>query len=512
MSYQVVYGMKTVKVACPATSTVNQLMELSKAKLKLDTNTFIDLSYKNQVLDSLLPLRLTNVPNNAKLTLSIATSTQKEVTIKVLVTYPPTIVNQKNTFIQKIDNNKTIKELLNHIEKDSGIKLLNVSEGTSAQLQILNLKIDEVNFNTSKIINLVGHSTTSMVIRLTYILASSKADGLKRKEEQDKINQLQLQQQYTRNQLKREENERKRELEESTEIERSNEDVNMEENQEKDSVEASINKNHIDIPSQNNTSNESTMQSTPSTQSIEKTISTISAENIEPDQPSNTPEEELDDLIYLPSSEHINHQYDHNDSAYELTVAQAQTYHNLITKSMRPQKPKPRNVPITIPERYLVRIRFPDRTTLQLNLENGPTVKLGNLLKKLDDFLLPQHKNSFNLKFSYPPFTTIPISFLNNDKYLHQLKISKNSSDIFTERTSLIWESTSAIPGPFINQESGRVKQNSERVEVQLENRRGDLPDEPKVSNELKVEPNSGSSSNKKEVKKGVPKWLKFSK
>lgn len=481
MSFQVTYNFKTLKVACPANSSIGQLTELAKKKFKLDGDTIVDLLYKDKVLDSLLPLRFANIPNNAKLNLKVSEAESKEISIKLTL---PT----GGAHISKINNRKTFGEFLSIVESELGSRILDQEKFGTAQLQVLNSKLSESDFPLSKIVSIVGNGANSVVCRLSYVNETNKD---KRIEEQNRIVKIQVEEQRVRNQARKEE-------------EKANEALLAGE-REKERAKVSSN----DDRGKDMELDADDVKPIKTEELKALSIERANAEEIEDDdesEPAAEPSVQSNaPQVFLPSSS-ASGIYDHSEDTYEMTVSQAQTYHKILTDSMRPQKPKQRIH--KIPETYFIRIKFPDLSTLQLTFPNGPTVKFGSILKKLDEILLPEFKNRYNLKFGYPPFTLIPFSFKTNDQLLHEFKVSKNSNDVFAERMLLIWELTDLHSGggehkgPYINQQGSDVivATNNERPEIQLESHRGDLPDDKE------------EKTHKKDEGKKLPKWLKLNK
>ncbi|CAH2350820.1 hypothetical protein CLIB1423_02S05908 [[Candida] railenensis] len=491
MSFQVTYKLKTLKVTCPANSSISQLTELAKKKFKLDGDTVVDLLYKDKVLDSSLPLRFANISNNAKLVLKVSESESKEISIKLTL---PT----GGSHITKINNHKTIADLLNMVENERGTSILDQEKFGSAQLQVLNSKLNETDFPSSRIVSIVGNGANSVVCRLSY---ANESDKDRRIEEQNRIVKLQVEEQRVRNQMKKEEEKMNEDLlarKRAEEREQgSTNDATGEEMEVDDGTEGVREVPKEETKTEKSNAEETRAEETRAEEIEEEDDELESA--VEHSVQVNTPQ------IFLPSDS-ASGIYDHSEETYEMTVAQAQTYHKILTDSMRPQKPKQRIH--RIPETYFVRIKFPDLSTLQLTFSDGPTVKFGSLLKKLDEMLLPEFRNRYNLKFGYPPFTLIPFSFKTNDQFLHEFKVSKNSNDAFAERMLLIWELTDSHSvggdhkGPYINKQGNDVivTTNNERPEIQLESHRGDLPDDKE------------EKKHKKDEGKKLPKWLKLNK
>lgn len=469
-SFLISYGLKTHKVSCPPSSTVSKLIELSRPKFKLAPDAAVDLVFKDKVIDSLLPLRYANVPVNAKLVLKNTEPTKlKEITVKLALA-------EGGSYVTRIDTQSTLAQMLAQIESTHGAKLWGEdgSGSTTLVLTAMNTSVNEPEFASTKVVALVGNQATSAVIRLSRVTTLGGASA--RKDEQERIVKLQLERQKARNLRLREE------AAKQAEMEAVPKDEQEEHPQQHDGAALTEDKPSAHLDCKSVTSEKPVQPQAPIT-------------DVEPATPLAPAQ------VYLPSTQ-SSESYAHTAETYDMTVAQAQKYHKMLVDSMKPKKP--RNIPPKIPNRYIIRVKFPDRCTLQLVFEDGATVKFGSLLKKLDELLLPQFRNHYTLKFGYPPFTKITANFRNNDTALHELKVSKNPEDVFTERTSLIWELDAGNDnrGPFLMQEGTdiAVAPNSERPEIQLESHRGELPDD---------KPDNGRNQSKKP---GVPKWFKLAK
>ena len=191
-----------------------------------------------------------------------------------------------------------------------------------------------------------------------------------------------------------------------------------------------------------------------------------------------------------------------------MTVDQAQKYHKMIiNSSKKPAAPKPKSKP----SKYSIRIKFPDRIMLQLEM-NDPTAKLGHLLKKIDEYLVPEFQNNYNLKIGYPPFSKIPMSLTHNTT-------PRADSPFFQdEKIVLIWASlVTPAKGPYIVESDfarENVKQINELPEIKLETNRSNLPADSNPRSAVPSASSSSSSSHNSEkssanASKKIPKWFK---
>ena len=228
---------------------------------------------------------------------------------------------------------------------------------------------------------------------------------------------------------------------------------------------------HIDIKNKEITHNEQETESIP-----QHTQETNYSQP--PPQSQSFPE---NTVIYKPSSTTT---YENPEEDYEFTLDHAKKYQELIR--YKPTKPKAKIE--KVPQKYHIRIKFPNNYLLEIKFDNT-NVKFGELVKKIDDNLTEDFKSNYNLKVSYPPFKKFNISFSLNQTFL--LKLPEFDTN---EKVLLIWETD----------KTGQYLVNDQAVdfgylpEVQLEQNRRDLPDE--------------QNKSKKLTKDKTPKWFKMNK
>lgn len=490
ITFNVSYNNITKKITVPKPSTINQVSEICLVKFAISKPDVVGVLYSNnKILEGSLPIRLTTLSNNSKLKLELkAGSGKKEVAFKFTINadlVPKTVMS-------KINADRTLAQLITYVEEIESIKL-NL-EGKDSQLVIMNSIYPSGVYKTTKLSSL-GQS--SLAIRMNYLL--SEAEKASRAEEQQNIVKVQLERQKQRNEgirlgKEREEVERiEKELEEERlaylkeagveeEVKSEISEGNKEPLETKKGITETIMDKVTTVPSK--------AKQITSTKEID-TIMTDYSEALT-ESPS----------LYLPSDSTPT--YENPDEDYNMTVAQAQTYRNLITKSGK-------QTPITsepvLPQKYLFRIKFPDRSILQVNfISEANTVKLGQLIKKIDDLILERFVGKYNLKLSYPPFKKIEFSFSENNSFLHLL------DDFQSERLSLIWELKGGVAveqGPYIKTESIDIKSSSELPEVLLESHRSELPAEEAVRVIEDIPVAKVNREPKKKAAKGVPKWFR---
>ncbi|KAF8002315.1 hypothetical protein HF325_003280 [Metschnikowia pulcherrima] len=204
-----------------------------------------------------------------------------------------------------------------------------------------------------------------------------------------------------------------------------------------------------------------------------------------------------EDTLYVPLKS-TSGTYENPDADYELTSNQAEKYYKIL-KSMQG---KPAKKFAKKPSKYTIRIRFPDRALLDLHFED-PATKLGQLLRKLDSYLLEKHINSYHLKSGLPPFEEIQFGFGANNTSLC------DHPHFQQEKILLIWESQSVSAGPYLKQYLLR-KDVSELPTVVLESHRGDLEADEESSKGIRSTADSRSADGKSKARaKGMPKWFR---
>lgn len=487
------HGFNTKKLTVSKSTTISQLSQLAIEKFAL--SGIGQLTYNNKVLDQSLPLRLSPLTNNSKLTLEINKSTSKssfEVNIKLLVG----VNGETKTFIEKIDSNSSLLNILNHFEFKYSI---NITDKNNLEVLILNQVYTDLSLSLSQIIG----NTNNLVMRINY----KRNDEIEVKQKQAEINQIQLKNQQDRNlklKLEREEKEKEKEhyrqQQESKLLDINQDKANSNPSQKLHTPSALHRDNrrkelddHLIQQQELEIMNEPPeLAPTP----IESIKYSYEVPQVEEETPR----------LYKPDTSNTgsgNHMYENPDDDYNVTINQIKTYQKMIQNSMIS---KPNNKKIgqkAIPKRILIRIKFPNQNILQINFLNDIiNIKVGQLFKRIDELILPQYLNNYNLKFGYPPFKKVEMGFDANNKKLIDIP------DFQSELIVLIWETNekSSTSGPFLKEDAiNDIKSSSELPELILEQHRGELPSE--VTNKINKQL---STQSKSETKKGVPKWLKF--
>mmetsp|Transcript_4181 Transcript_4181/g.4599 ORF Transcript_4181/g.4599 Transcript_4181/m.4599 type:complete len:500 (-) Transcript_4181:157-1656(-) len=493
LSFSISYNNTSKKVTCGKSQSVNQLVQTALEKFKIG-GQHGELFHNGKKLDSSLPIRLTNLVNNSKLVLNVSDeSKEKIVNIKLAINAK----NEIKSFILKTSNIRSLMEILEEFEKNNNC---DIRGGGEFELNVLNSKISSGSEEMkSSLKSIIGSDVSSLVMRLAYLQANSNA------EEQQKINEIQMQRmrEYQRQEREKKEIEQ-RSREEAARHEVARQVLEQQHQQQSHEVPTTDNETSQVSESLNNLTKRELDRSEVAKSNASETATTDDISTPEgSDQASLGPIEQKDTL-YIPSQFST---YENPDDDYEMTVDQAQKYHKMIiNSSKKPAAPKPKSKP----SKYSIRIKFPDRLMLQLEMSD-PTVKLGQLLKKIDDYLVPEFQNNYNLKIGYPPFSKIPISLTHNNTPL------EDSPFFQEEKIVLIWESLAPhVNGPYIVENdfaSENIKRINELPEIKLETNRSNLPADPSSRSTVPSVPFSGNSQNSEKssanTSKKVPKWFK---
>lgn len=499
------------KITCPKSYSINQLVGLAFEKFNIDKIANIgELKYNGKSLDSSLSLRFSNLTNNSKIELTVKQIPKEHyVNIKLLANLP---TNEVKSYVLKINSNCVLRDIIEEFENSSKLNLLN-HEGYLMQLQVINSRVDQRDFDKVTLNSITGLNVANVVIRLGYVSMNNES---KIKEQQD-IVKTQLEQQKIRNQLKKEQEENNRKLQkldEPSSEEIGREDVVLEEptasvdiaqermnpaypSEEDSSLSTNNKKENVTRKEKLNTQERSTTTATQESSTATQERSTPIADQKTSEGPQ----------LFMPSKT-PNKIYENPEDDYDMTLSQAQTYQQLIRNSAKPIKKSSTEAPV--PLRYFIRVKFPDQTILQLDFENAKETKLGSLIKKIDELVLPKFVNSYLLKQSYPPFKTIDMSFAANNTYLVDHPCFK------AERIVLIWEPASRSKGPYVNtQNIHDIKQANELPELVIENNRALLPeDAPHEYSDIPPSTSAWHSTNKpgKSESRGkqFPKWFKL--
>ncbi|KAI5960262.1 hypothetical protein CANMA_004042 [Candida margitis] len=480
IALNITYQGQPKKFTVNKSQTISQFISQCLTSYSIDANTFgAELYHNNKALDSASPIRLTNLLNNAKLTLKVKKlDSNKEINVK--------FISEKGTVVKKFTVATTLEDI---VEQTVG----RLQKPT--QLRILDLVISYEKYTTATLGSIVGNAN-SVVIRLENQKSTNEKDALFRK--QQEANRLQLAEAHKRKEVETQKKLQEEQERQRLEHERSKQ-VKQEPTEEPEEPEEDVEMREAaeDTPS---TVTES--ESSPSTGEAQAD-GTGANFVYEEEKADETPK------LYMPSNK-PSPAYQNPEEDYNMTVDQAKTYQNVIRNSAKRVK----KTDVKKPAKYFIRVKFPDGAMLQINfLENAHEVKFGSLVKKLDELLIPEFINSYNLKIGYPPFTKLNQSFALNNEKLHNLDEFKS------EQVVLIWElskeSNKTHKGPFLNNESKDlvIKPSDELPAVKLEKHRSELPAGEKKTGLFKSKPKSKDGEDKDDKKKSkLPRWLKMKK
>lgn len=494
------YQNATKKVTCPKTVTVNHLVSLSLEKFKLPPDTRGVLLSGGKKLDGLLPLRLTNLVNNARLTLETVSAAGSSATLKVAATVNLETISK----IVKMETNQTVADLLSKFMQEAGKS--DDWRDQSVQLSVFQSSInnDSTDFSTTTIGSLIG-SASNAVLRVV-IESSSNRKQREELHEEQRLARQRMQEEKRRARLQAKQEAELRPPQEAESTARAHEtEVNEAKN------EAEVTRLPEEVPGLVQRESD-----------LGNSLQDLRAERVKQQNPEHTEGRQLvaeqeistaegrrelstenwqmpvehEDTLYVPQERA--QIYDNPEDDYNLTTAQAERYFNMIRGMQTNRKTKKEAV---VPQKYTIRVRFPDRALLDLHLENL-NVKLGQFLKKLDTYIHANHINTYKLRTGQPPFEEVAVGFVANDTLL------KDHPQFQLEKLLLIWESTqSNARGPFVK--DGLVpKDVSELPTVVLENNRAHLEDDlaPRSTpmNRASVPANRETPKTK-----GLPKWFR---
>ncbi|RCK54378.1 hypothetical protein Cantr_04579 [Candida viswanathii] len=472
INFNITYGRQLPKkVTIAKASTINQLATEALAVFKIDPDSYSGKLYHNdKLLDGTLPIRLTNLLNNSKLVLKVVqrsstSSPNRGINVKFMSDLGSSVKKVSNG-LKLID---VVKEFGGDVSKPSTLRIL--------ELNIESEKYDKISLDT-----IVGDSN-NVVIRLNY--RKNDSAEVERKQQEAIRAHLELE----RSRIQKEEQARLAELEKQ---------ARLKESEQREVGETNDAKSDKDVEMKE-----------PEEQREEQPKPPVKEEIAQDSNHYTFKEEELNDTpqLYVPSKTPLK-SYNNPDEDYEVTLNQVKAYQNMIRNSGRRKSPKDKTVQ-ALPKKYQIRVKFPDGTILQINfIENVEQVKFGNLIKKIDELLLPQFINGYNLKNSVPPFTTIDMNFTTNNEYLHKLP------DFQEERIMLIWELQKKdlnVHGPYVKNSQLSIKQSDQLPERVLESHRGELPDdEHHTKPQKKSEEGQSDGDGKSSKKPKVPKWFKM--
>ncbi|KAL6449922.1 hypothetical protein SBY92_002396 [Candida maltosa Xu316] len=473
INLNITYQQRPKKITISKASTINQLVSESLTLFKIDSSSNNGrLLHNDKVLDGSLPIRLTNLLNNSKLVLQSepkSASSKFDINVKFM--------SDQGSSVKKCSSDLSLLEL---------VKEFNGDVTKPSNMRVLNLSIQSDKYASTSLVSIVGN-VNNVVIRFAYENEKQEVE----KQQQEAI-RLHIEQ----GKLRKQKEEEQARLQEESERQQQHQNSNETKSEVQDGVDKTEAENQEPKPVLNDGDVHPTVK-----------------DDVEA-EPHNAYVYKEDDIketpqLFVPSKAPQQPLYDNPDEDYEMTLHQAKAYQNAIRNSA---KRKQKDKVTALPSKYQIRLKFPDATILQINfIEKVDQVKFGNLVRKIDDLLLPEFINIYNLKQGYPPFNTIDMSYANNNEFLHNLP------DFQQERIVLIWELQKHdlnVKGPFVKNTAGlSVKQSEDLPERVLERHRGELPDDEhkkKNSSGITNQGNSEKDDGKKDKKSRVPKWLKM--
>ncbi|KAI5952109.1 hypothetical protein KGF57_004201 [Candida theae] len=503
--------------------TISQFITQCLTSYNVDCNTFsAELYHNNKALDSASPFRLTNLSNNAKLTLKVKKlDLDKEINVK--------FISEKGTVVRKFTIGVTLEELVEQVVGQ-------LQKPT--QLRILDLVIGYEKYTATTLVSVVGNAN-SVVIRLEYPKSTNEKDALFKK--QQEANRLQLAETQRRQELERQ----KRIQEEEKERERKRIERESQSNARGNGVTESAQEEDAQMKDVEEETPSTGAESVSKPSTGEKAVGVVGVTSagegnsdnfVYLEEEEEEEEEPIDETpkLYVPSNK-PQPTYQNPDEDYNMTIDQAKTYQNVIRNSAKRVKKIEGNNK-SKPSKYFIRVKFPDGAMLQINfIENVEDVKFGNLVKRIDELLIKEYIDNYNLKIGYPPFTKLNQSFALNNEKLHNLEHFQS------EQVVLIWElskdndaaATNGATkynqrGPFLNNESKDlvIKPSDELPAIKLEKHRKELKEgDSSSSSSLPSSNKSGGGglfkskskskegdAEKDEKKSKLPKWLKMKK
>lgn len=497
ITLHVTYNNLTKKITCSRTTSINQVITQSLEKFKLEpsghTGELFNSSNGKRV-DPHLPIRLTNLLNNSKLKLEVkkllsGASSSSILHLKVVVY---ALSNDLKSYVVKIASSSTVQKLLETLDEQHSVGFF--EPGHYLQVTLLDSTIDNKSengtFEKTTLNSVIGDGITSLAIRVNF---KALSENTERVLEQNRINELQLQQQALRNHKRQEQEKLEREQRQQAEDEemevdeQKNAEINDATQIDATQIAAKLNENLVKLDE-------------PKAENIAKQQELVSEDVSESSFVSepfvSTPQ------LFVPSAKTTGRSstYENPDEDYEVTVSQVQKYHKLITNSAKSTKPGVSKIAAPI-DLFAIRLRFPDRSILQFALDDGANAKIGTLLKKIDSFVNPVYINDYSLKLGYPPFSKLETGFSQNGVLL------RDHPAFTSSKTVLIWELAEgkAVSNEPYVKNIDAVKDSSELPEMVLEAHRGELGDE----KDEKPPATPLQTTEKPKDAKKVPKWFR---
>lgn len=472
-TFTVLYDNTVKKIQCPKTFTVNQLVQLSVEKFRLP-DSFGELSSGGKKLDALLPIRLTNLVNNAKLTLTIS-----NIDVIANLKIVGSIDQKQVTSMMKLSSSTPIAGLVAQFAALNNIQIDLTSKRIS--LSVLQSVIDNATTDFDHVLlkSVLGTSSSAM-IRL--VVEDRGVHEQKRKLQDEQAN-LRLRLEEEKRQARLAEREKKADEPQQVEVPQESQTASL--LLVPLNTETTITDMEIEKPAE---------YEKPVAAEIQPRVHTPELQDNTTGSFSLTTEKE--DTVYVPVNR--TELYENPEDDYNMTTSQAEKYLKII-KSMQ-TRTKAKKV-ARIPSHYTIRLRFPDRSLVQLHMEDS-NVKLGQFVKKIDTFLDSKFINSYKIKNGSPPFKEIQFDFDTNNASMN------SHPDFQEEKLLLIWEPTiSHALGPYLK-DGVATKDVNELSTMKLEAHRGQLEDEAHTGPK-KSEGTRSISKTKSKLTPNMPKWFR---
>lgn len=470
LSFTVLYQNVPRKVTCPNVATVDKLASLALEKFKLPSTSRGILYHSGKKLDGLTPLRYTSLVNNAKLLLSVE-SAPTEIQLKVL----GNIHGQSFTKLVKTKPDVPLRELIRYVTAPEAGEI--AWETNVVRISVLHTAFDSTlpDFDVRTVSDLIGTSSSAAMRLVVEDLQSS----VQKKEAQTtQLSAMRKLEEYKRAKNLEASQAAKQEAEKSKPLVPDN-------STKLGSRPTQFGKNSESFKEPQNLPSESPE----SASEPPHPVSSPEPPKAEPPAPEELPKEDLqppEDTLYIALE--TKQGYTNPEEDYNPTLPQIEKYYNMLRSMQR----KPATKTHRAISNYTVRIRFPDRTFLDLHMSND--AKLGQLVKKVELYIASDHIDSYTLRSGSPPFKKLAINFSENNAKL------TGHPEFQEERVLLIWELTR--PAPYLK-DGVHTKDLNDMPEMVVDHGRAEL--EPDSEEAVK----SGPSKKASKLGKGLPKWFR---
>ncbi|VEU22464.1 DEKNAAC103664 [Brettanomyces naardenensis] len=360
-SVTVTYKFREFKTSLSASATLSQLLEQSCAYFHVSDSSSFELHYRNNEIDLSLPFRLANLPQGSKLTLvKSGSSGGASVTIKLQVIAPerdPTFEQPPpSKLVQKFRSTDGLFDVILKYESILETKLLDrtsyyddtkIGKRVYCEYQPVVQNISGVIENAEDLkstsLRSLGITKGNHSLRLQFRRVEVRAEDLEKVKKDEEVKAEEVKEEEARD---------------PTEVKEVKE-VNIQEPKEPEVPKK---------PKEHLTDNS---QATVDPPSIPSTASLPSPAKVLPGLE-----------VYSPKlTKRVSHQ-DPDDSVYDMTVEQARAYQALLSKRAtngpmmtRAQREKLNSSRSPVVTECIIRVRFPDLTTVQLILSASDTLK-----------------------------------------------------------------------------------------------------------------------------------------